>query len=377
MTIPPVVVACAAFKGALSAAHASRAVAAGVRLAATGVETRTVPVADGGEGTMAALVAAAGGRRRPGIVNDPLGRPVDAAIGELPGHTAVVELAQASGFERLADHERNPERTSTFGTGQQIRQALDLGATRVIIGLGGSATNDGGMGAARALGIRFLDADGHVLEGVGADLSRVTRIDRSGLDSRLADCTLQLACDVTNPPAGDHGAAAVFGPQKGADPAMVGRLDAGMAAFVDVLERTCGGGLRDLAGGGAAGGAAVGLVALLGARITPGAPLVMEAAGLADALDGAGLCITGEGSLDAQSPDGKAIAHVAAYAARAGVPCVALAGTLQLLPGAIRRMGLAAAFPINRTLGPLPDALAATEENLAAAGAAVMGLRVA
>ncbi|MCB0873581.1 MAG: glycerate kinase [Thermoleophilia bacterium] len=373
----PVVVACAAFKGALTAAQACRAVAAGVRLAATGVETRAVPVADGGEGTMDALVAAARGRRRPGLVHDPLGRLVDAAIGELPNHQVVVELAQASGFERLEDAERDPERTSTYGTGEQLRQALDLGATRIILGLGGSATNDGGMGAARALGARFLDAGGNELDGTGADLGRVAAIDLSGLDARLERCTLEVACDVTNPPVGDDGAAAVFGPQKGADGAMVARLDAGMSGFLDVVERATGRRLHALEGGGAAGGAAAGFVGLLGATLTPGAPLVMDAAGLSAALDGAGLCITGEGALDAQSLDGKAVSHVAAYARAAGVPCVAVTGRLDLLPGMVRRLGLAAAFPINRTLSSLPDALAATEENLAAMGAAIAGLHTA
>lgn len=370
----PVVVATAAFKGALSAAAASRAVAAGVRLAATGVETRVVPVADGGEGTLDALVTAARGRRRGGIVDDPLGRPVEAAIGELPGHVAVVELAQASGYERLLPGERDPERTSTAGTGQQIRAALDIGATRIIVGLGGSATNDGGMGLARALGARFLDAAGTELAGTGADLARVATVDLSDLDPRIAGTELVVACDVTNPLTGPDGAAAVFGPQKGADPAMVHRLDEGLLAYARAVTAATGVQVLNVPGLGAAGGAAAGLVALLGARLAPGARMVLDAAGLPAALDGAALCITGEGRLDEQSMRGKAPAAVAEACAAAGVPCVAVCGQLALLPGMVRRMGLAAAFPINRSPLPEPDALAETETNLAAMGAAIAGL---
>ncbi len=364
----------AAFKGALTASEAARAVAAGVRLALAGVETRVVPVADGGEGTLDALVAAAGGRRRGGRVDDPLGRPVEAVVGELPGGTVVVELAQASGFERLADHERDPEMTSTAGTGRQIRDALDLGARRIVVGLGGSATNDGGMGLARALGVRFLDAEGRELAGRGADLGRVARIDVSGRDPRLAGTEILVACDVRNPLVGPDGAAHVFGPQKGADPDAVARLDAGLANYARVIARDAGADVAGMPGAGAAGGAAAGLVALLGATLTPGAPLVLEAAGLAARLEGASLCITGEGRLDAQTAEGKAPAAVAAACREAGVPCVAVCGELDLLPGLVRRMGLAAAFPINRRLRRLPDALAETETDLAAMGAAIAGL---
>lgn len=368
----PVVVALAPFKGALSASEASRALAAGIRLA--GMETRVVPVADGGEGTLDALVAAAAGRRRGGVVPDPLGRPVEAAIGELPGRTVVVELAQASGFERLVDSERDPERTSTAGTGVQIRQALDLGAERIIVGLGGSATTDGGMGLARELGVRFLDAEGNALPGRGADLGHVARVDLAGRDPRLERVEMLVACDVDNPLSGPEGAAHVFGPQKGADPAMVERLDAGLRTYGAAVARATGVAVADLPGGGAAGGAAAGLVALLGGRLTPGAPLVLGAVRFGERLEGAGLCVTGEGRLDAQSMAGKAPAAVAAACRDAGVPCVAVCGQLDLLPGMVRRMGLAAAFPINRSLRRLPDALADAETELAAMGAALAGI---
>jgi glycerate kinase len=372
--IGPIVVAPAAFKGAVSAAEAARAITAGVQLAATGVEVRVVPVADGGEGTLDALVAARHGRRRATTLSDPRGRLIEAPIGELPGHTCVVELAQASGYERLAAHERDPEQTSTYGTGQQLRMALDLGAERLIIGLGGSATNDGAMGLARALGIRFLDAGGQELAGFGADLGRVDRIDLSGRDPRLEGIEILVACDVSNPLCGPEGAARVFGPQKGADAAAVARLDAGLAQYATAVQRATGVDIATIPGAGAAGGAAGGILALLGGMLTPGAALVLGAAGLEDRLEGAELCITGEGRLDAQSMSGKAVSAVAQAAQAADVPCVAVCGSLDLLPGMVRRMGLAAAFPINRHLASEPDALAATEVNLAATGAAIAGL---
>jgi glycerate kinase len=371
--IGPLVVAPAAFKGALSASAAARAIGAGIQLAATGAEVRLVPVADGGEGTLDALVAARGGRRRATAVVDPFGRPVEASIGELPGHTCVIELAQASGYERVGSDERDPERASTYGTGQQLRMALDLGAERIILGLGGSATNDGGMGLVRALGVRFLDADGRELAGIGADLGRVCAVDVSGRDPRLEAVEILVACDVTNPLHGPDGAAVVFGPQKGADPAAVQRLDAGLVNFSEVIADATGIDIASLPGAGAAGGAGGGIVALLGGTLTPGAALVLDAAGLPDQLAGAELCITGEGRLDGQSMQGKAVSAVAAAARDAAVPCIAVTGALELLPGMVRRMGLTAAFPINRVLASEPDALAATETSLAAMGAALAG----
>ena len=373
-TLGPVVVAPAAFKGAVSAAEAARALAAGVRLAATGVETRLVPVADGGEGTLDALVAASDGRTRAFEVDDPLGRPVLAEIGLLRGGTCVVELARASGFERLWGDERDPEATSTYGTGQLIGAALDFEPRRIIVTVGGSATNDGGLGIARALGARLLTADGVEVDGRGDDLGRVATIDPSGLDPRLAAVAIDVACDVRNPFHGPEGAAFVFGPQKGADAEAVARLDAGLASLARVLVASTGVDVQTIAGSGAAGGAAGGMAALLGARIIPGAELVLDAVRLREQLEGASLCITGEGRLDEQTLQGKAPAAVAVACRDAGVPCVGVCGELALLPGLVRRMGLVAAFPIGRTLGPLTDALAATETDLAAMGAALGGL---
>lgn len=370
----PIVVAPGPFKGALSAPDAARAIAAGIRLAATGVETRLVPVADGGQGTLDALVSAAGGRTRSFTVADPLGRPVEAPVGLLRGATAVVELASASGYERLAPQERDPEASSTYGTGELIRAALDLGATRVIVGVGGSATTDGGLGIARALGVRALDDSGAELAGRGADLARVARIDLSGRDPRIDGIEIVVACDVENPLTGADGAARVFGPQKGADAAAVERLDAGLRHLAAVIRDQIGPDLSDTPRAGAAGGAAAGLVAFLGARLAPGAELVLDAVGLAAALDGTGLCVTGEGRLDETSVQGKAPAAVASACRQAGVACVVLCGEVALLPGLIRRAGFTAAFPIARARRSLDAALAQTETDLAAMGAALGGL---
>ena len=373
-SIAPIVVAPAAFKGAVSASAAAQAIAAGILLAAPGTETRLVPVADGGEGTLDALVAARNGRTEGFTVADPLGRPVVAQIGLIPGETAVVELARASGYERLTEIERDAEATTTFGTGQLIRAALDFAPRRIIVTVGGSATNDGGLGLARALGARLLTADGMELEGRGTDLAAVATIDLTGLDPRLGTVAIDVACDVRNPFHGRDGAAHVFGAQKGADTAAVARLDRGLAAFAGVVMAQTGVDMQAIAGSGAAGGAAGGMAALLGARIVPGAELVLDAVGLAEALDGAGLCISGEGRLDEQTLHGKAPAAVAALCRDLGVPCVGLCGELRLLPGLVRRMGMVAAFPIGRELVPLQEALAATEADLAAMGASLGGL---
>jgi glycerate kinase len=367
-----VVVAPAPFKGALGPADAAAAIAMGVRLA--GYDAVEVPVADGGEGTMDALVAAAGGQVVQAPARDPLGRATTAAFGLLPDGTGVVELARASGYERLADAERNPEATSTLGTGDLVRAALDAGVTRIIVGVGGSATTDGGMGLAIALGARMLDASGAALAGTGADLGRVASVDLSGLDPRLAGVPIEVACDVTSPLVGPEGSAHVFGPQKGASPDAVLRLDAGLAHLAAVL---AGQGLPDVAHvprAGAAGGAAGGMAAMLGAVLTDGGALVTGASGLGQALAGAHLCITGEGRLDAQTLTGKAPAAVAAACAQAGVPCVGLFGQVDVPPGVARRMGLVAALPIGRAVRPLAHALAATSDDLAAAGADVAGI---
>jgi len=365
-----VVVAPAPFKSALGPADAATAIAIGVRQA--GHEAIEVPVADGGEGTMDALVAAAGGRVVQAPARDPLGRPITAGFGQLPDGTAVVELAQASGYERLADAERDPEATSTLGTGDLIRAALDEGATRIVVGVGGSATTDGGMGIAIALGARMLDAHGTALAGTGADLARVASIDLSDLDARLAHVPVEVACDVASPLVGAEGAAHVFGPQKGASPEAVLRLDAGLVNLAAVLAAQGLPGIAHMARAGAAGGAAGGMAAMLGADLIDGGALVIHAAGLAAALQRADLCITGEGRLDAQTRTGKAPAAVAAACASAGVPCVGLFGQVDVSPEVARDMGFVSSITIGRTARALSDALAATADDLTAASAVLV-----
>ncbi len=369
-----VVAAPAPFKAALGAADAAAAIALGARRA--GAEVREVPVADGGEGTLDALVAAGRGRIIDAPARDPLGRPVRAAVGLLPDGTAIVELAQASGYERLADHERDPEATSTAGTGDLIRAALDAGCTRIIVGVGGSATTDGGLGLAIALGARALDDHGEELSGTGGTLMHVRRVDLSGLDPRLAGVPIEVACDVTSPLVGPAGAAAVFGPQKGATPDAVARLDTGLLNLAAVLASQGLPDVADMPRAGAAGGAAGGMMAMLGAALTDGGALVTGAAGLADALADTDLCITGEGRLDEQTLTGKAPAAVAAACAAAGVPCVGLFGQVDVPPELIGSMGLVAALAIGPPRRPLPEALAATADDLAIAAEATVARRM-
>lgn len=369
-----VVVAPAHFKDALSAPRAARAIAAGVRLVAPDVETVERPTADGGEGTLDALVLAGGGSTRRVGVRDPLGRPVAAELGLVPGGTAVIEMARASGIELLEHRERDPLVTSTLGVGDLIREALELGAKRIVIGLGGSATNDGGLGAAHALGARFLDRQGEQLLPAGANLGEIAAIDLADLDPRIHDVEIDLACDVDVPFHGPGGAAETFGPQKGADASAVAHLDRGLAHVAELLGATTGAQVQAMPHAGAAGGTAGGLAALVGARPMAGAALVIEASGLEADLSGAALCVTGEGRLDEQTVRGKAPAAVAKAAGEAGVPCVALVGQLRLGPRLIRELGLLAAFSIGREPRVLEEALSSTEADLAAAGAAIGGL---
>ncbi len=370
----PVVVAPAPFKAALPASDAARAIAAGVRLGAPGTTPVEAPVADGGEGTLDALLAATGGRRRGAVASDPVGRPIEAAVGELPNRVAVVELAQAAGFERLSPAERDAEAATTRGVGALIRAALDMGASRIVVGLGGSATTDGGLGLAVELGARALGSRGQELEGRGADMAHVLSLDLSGLDPRLAETTIDVAVDVDNPFAGERGAAHVFGPQKGADAAAVKRLDAGLRNLAVAMRAATGVDVHRIAGAGAAGGAAGGICAMLGGRLRPGAELVLESLDFMSKLDGAGLCVTGEGRLDETTARGKAPAAVAAASRERGIPCVALVGEVALGLRAIREMGLTAVLPIARELRSVDLARSATEADLTAAGSAVGAL---
>jgi glycerate kinase len=323
-----VVVAPNAFKGSLTATQAAAAIARGVREALPDAEVVEVPVADGGDGTVEALVSANHGEYRSVEVQGPLGDPVKAQYGLIDsGRTAVVELATASGLTLISSERRDPRRASTYGFGQLLQAARRDGVSQVIAGIGGSATNDGGAGMAQALGYRFLDTQGKELERGGAALAQLERIDSSAFDRGWSSVKVRVACDVTNPLTGPRGASAVYGPQKGADPDMVKELDAALGRLASVIERDLGKRVADIPGAGAAGGTGAGLVAFLDAELMPGAPLVVEAAGFDAQLDGADLVITGEGQVDEQTAYGKAPGEVAKRAQAAGVPVVLLAGS--------------------------------------------------
>ena len=324
-----IVVAPDSFKGSASAREVAEAIADGLRRALPSVEIETVPMADGGEGTVEALVEATGGRYVDVQVTGPLGEPVQARFGLLgDGATAVIEMAAASGLPLVPPHRRDPLVTTTYGTGEMIRAALDRGARRLVIGIGGSATVDGGVGMAQALGVRFLDAEGRDIGPGGGALAHLDRIDLSGLDSRLRATEILVACDVTNPLYGPDGAAPVFGPQKGATPEMVAILDANLRHLADVIRRDLGLDVSTLPGGGAAGGLGAGLVAFCSARLRPGVELVIETVGLERRLQGADLAVTGEGALDRQTPYGKTPAGVGRLARRLGIPAVAIVGSI-------------------------------------------------
>lgn len=326
-----IVIAPDSFKESLSAAEVARAIAAGIRRALPAADCVLVPVADGGEGTVRALVDATGGRLYTKRVAGPLGDPVRARYGFLgDGTTAAIEMAAASGLELVAPAARNPIKTTSYGTGQLLRAALMKGARRIIVGIGGSATNDGGAGMAQALGVRFLDRRGRVLDEMltGGSLDRVQAIDMSLAEPAIAGATIVVACDVNNRLLGKHGATRTYGPQKGADAAAIERLESRLAHFASVISRDLGVAVRSLRGGGAAGGLGAGLVAFLGASLRPGADIVLDAVDLAGHLRDADLLVTGEGMIDAQTAFGKAPAAVAAAAKRFGVPVVALGGAL-------------------------------------------------
>ncbi len=348
-----VVVAPDSFKGCLSAQEVAAAISRGVLRAAPDAEVVEVPLADGGEGTVDALVSATGGHYEERVVEGPLGEPVTARFGVLGnGCTAVVEMAAASGLPLVPETKRNPGLTSTYGTGELIRAALDLGARQLIVGVGGSATTDCGGGMAQALGFRFLDADGQAIERVtGSRLRQVASIDATGRDPRLDAVEIRVACDVDNPLYGPRGAAHVYAPQKGATPAQVEELDEGLRHMAEVIKRDLGVDVADLPGAGAAGGLGAGLVAFCGATLEPGAEIVLDAVGFEARLTNADLLITGEGKVDEQTAHGKTPAAAARGARAAGVPAVALGGSVALAAESLGGVGFTAVFSI--VPGPL------------------------
>lgn len=341
-----IVIAPDSFKESLSAPAVAQAIAQGVLRAAPHAQVVCVPMADGGEGTVQAVLAATGGQWRETEVRGALDEPRRAGWGWLGSGSAVIEMATAAGLELIAPDDRQPLRASSYGVGQLVRAALDAGATRIILGLGGSSTNDGGAGMIAALGARLLDARGSEIPGGGGSLGTLASIDLSGLDPRLKQTRFDVACDVDNPLCGAKGAAHVFGPQKGATPDEVLELDRNLSHYADVCAPHLTRDVRNLPGAGAAGGLGYAALAFLGASFHPGVELVAQISGLEQALQGAALAYTGEGRMDAQTLHGKTPAGVARMARKLGVPVVALAGSLGEGYEALHDIGITAAFSL-------------------------------
>ncbi|ELY7393045.1 glycerate kinase [Cronobacter universalis] len=364
-TLKKIVIAPDSFKESLSAMDVARAIEAGFREIYPQAHYVCVPMADGGEGTVEAMVAATGGQIITTPVTAPLGNKVDGFFGLLgDGETAVVEMAAASGLHLVPTAQRDPRITTSYGTGELILAALERGVKAVIIGIGGSATNDGGAGMMQALGARFLDDEGHELAPGGAALAGLERLDLSALDPRLARISVTVACDVDNPLCGEKGASAVFGPQKGATPAMVTELDAALRRFGEQLEAATGKTIISAPGAGAAGGMGAALLGMLNAELRPGIEIVIEFLGLAQAVRDADLVITGEGRLDSQSIHGKTPIGVARVAKQFQRPVVAIAGSLTPDYQIVHEHGIDAAFSVLDRIVTLQEALDDAERNL-------------
>jgi glycerate kinase len=371
------VIAPQAFKGTLAAPEVTAAIAAGLRRVLPQAELTLLPLADGGEGTVQALVDATGGRILNTTVSGPLGKPVQAEWGVLgDGNIAVIEMAAASGLPLVPPEKRNPLLASSYGTGELIRAALDAGCRDFIVGIGGSATNDGGTGMAKALGVRFLDPAGNELPLGASPLIRLAHIELDGLDPRVRESRFRVACDVTNPLVGPTGASAVYGPQKGATPQMVLELEAYLQHLAIVIELDLGLRVADLPGAGAAGGLGAGLVAFLGATLQPGADIVLEATRFAERCAGASLIFTGEGRLDGQTLFGKTVAAVARIGKQMGIPVIAVAGGIAPDGYVLLQHGVDAMLGITPRPMTLEEASRNAAELLSNAGEQVMRLLV-
>ncbi len=370
-----IVIAPQGFKGSVSAIKVAQAIDDGVKRVVPSAITVIKPMADGGEGTAQTLVYATGGRIMATEVTDPLGGRVIAHWGFLGDKvTAVIEMAAASGLSLVPPGKLNPLLTSTYGTGELILAALSNGCRKLIIGIGDSATNDGGAGMAQALGARLLDSQMAILPSGGAALAKLAHIDVTALDSRLADCDVVVACDVTNPLCGAHGASVVYGPQKGATADMVDQLDAALGLYADVIQRDLGVEVKDIPGAGAAGGLGVGLIAFLNAKVLPGIDVVIQATGLAEDLKDADLVFTGEGKIDSQTAFGKVAIGVAKKAKTFGLPVIAIAGEIADDCHVVYRQGIDAVVSI--APGPISRSQSVAEAERLIADAAERAIRL-
>lgn len=360
-----IVIAPDSFKESLSATEVADQIEAGFREIFPDLECFKLPMADGGEGLVAALIAATGGKIVSAQVTGPMGEKVEAFYGITgDGETAIIEMAAASGLSLVPPVLRNPLKTTSFGTGELILTALDAGLRNFIIGIGGSATNDGGAGMLQSLGVKLLDQHGEEISTGGEGLAQLSRIDVSKLDPRLQRCQVQVACDVDNPLTGINGASVVFGPQKGATPEMIASLDQALAHFASLVQRDLQRDVANVPGAGAAGGMGAALLAFLNAELRSGVDIVIEATGLDDAISRADLVISGEGRIDGQSAYGKAPVGVARAAARHNVPVIGIAGSLGKGASVIYQHGFAALFSVVNGPCSLEEALDDAAENI-------------
>ena len=351
-----VVIAVDSFKGTMSSIEVCSRIETGFKAILPEIETVKVPIADGGEGTVDTFLTALGGEKIKVTVKDPLFREVESFYGILPDQkTAVIEMAAASGLP-LVEEEKNPRLTSTYGTGELMLDALQRGCNKLIIGIGGSATNDGGIGMAAALGVKFLDQEGNPIALNGEGLGQLRRIDVSEKDPRIDRCQVLVACDVDNPLYGEHGAAYVFAPQKGADQAMVEDLDQNLQNYAAVLQKDLGLSVQEIAGAGAAGGLGAGLVAFTPAQLKPGIEIILDAVSFSAIIADADLIITGEGKIDGQSLRGKVPIGIADRAKNSGVPVIAIVGDVGDGLEAIYQRGISAIFSTNRVAVPFSEA---------------------
>ena len=361
-----VVIAPDSFKESLTAKQVSDAIKEGLARVWHDAEFVTVPVADGGEGTVQSLIDATHGEQVFTTVMSPLGNEVQAFYGILgDGETAVIEMAEASGLHLVPTDARDPKLTSSFGTGQLIKHALERGMQRLIIGLGGSATNDGGVGMLAALGVKFLDESGNAIATNGGGLIHLASIDVSGLDPRLAQCEVLVACDVNNPLCGEKGASAIFGPQKGATPSDVATLDNALHKFGTLTEKVTGKHVLTREGAGAAGGMGAALLGYTPARLQPGIEIVLETVKLAELVADADIVFTGEGRIDHQTAHGKTPMGVAKVAKQFNLPVIALAGCVGENFQAVYQCGIDAVFPCVPRAMSLADAMSEADTNVA------------
>ncbi|WP_305420791.1 glycerate kinase [Photobacterium leiognathi] len=360
-----IIIAPDSYKESLTAMEVATAIENGFRQVIPNAEYIKLPMADGGEGTVQSLVDASNGTIIERSVTGPLGEQVNGFFGLMgDGKTAIIEMAAASGLHLVSPELRNPMLTTSFGTGELILAALDKGVKHIIVGIGGSATNDGGIGMAQALGIRFLDENNKQISYGGGALDRLHRIDMSNIDPRLISVKLEVACDVDNPLCGEKGASQVFGPQKGATPEMVAQLDNNLAHYAEIIKRDLGKDVKHMAGAGAAGGMGAALLGLFSAQLRPGIEIVMDAVNLADVLKDADLVITGEGRIDSQTIHGKTPIGVARTAKRFNKPVIGIAGCLSSDCNVVHKHGIDAVFSVVPRSVSLVEALAEAAINV-------------